>query len=244
MSEVIPQEWKVPARFRERVGRTAGRQRAMVDSGHLLLILHELPPPSDAKRSARLFWRQPDGRWEEAAEGRRSSGADGLSALRRHVEAFSARANALDEEVDKADTADALVKLLRHATPAARTARHLLAALQDARSAIEDRDLISLRDQAQEIERALELVMADAHLTLKHIEAKSAEAQAEFTRKAAEAQHRLNLLGATFFPITAIGAMLGMNLKSGLESSPTWVFWSVLCAAFGLGMLVRGRLSR
>lgn len=244
MNDVIPSDWKVPPRFRERVGRTAGRQRAMADSGHLLLILHEVPVASDAKRVARLFWRQPSGQWSEAAEGKRPSGADGLAALKRHVESFSARANALDDEVDKARTADTLVALLREATPVARSARHLTAALQDARNALEDKDIISLRDQCQEIERALELVIADANLAMQHIEAKSAEAQAEFTRKASEAQHRLNLLGATFFPVTAIGAILGMNLKSGMESAPTWVFWCVVVGSFALGMLVRGTVAR
>lgn len=243
MSDVIPLDWKVPERFRERVGRSAGRQRAMIDSGHLLLILHEVPPANDAKRLARLFWRQPDGRWEESAEGKRPSGADGLSALKRLVESYSARANALDDAVDEMRAADALVGLLREATPVARAARHLAAALQDARNALGDKDIITLRDQAQEVERSLELVLADAHLALQHIEARSAEAQAEFTRKAAEAQHRLNLLGATFFPVTAVGAVLGMNLRNGLESAPVWVFWCVCVAAFTLGMIVRGTLS-
>lgn len=244
MSEVIPQEWKVPARFRERIGRTAGRQRAMSDSGHLLLILHEVPKSQDPKRNARLFWRQPNGRWEEAAEGRKPSGADGLSALKRHLEAYAAAVNVVDDEVDKATTADVLFRILRDATPIARSARHLTAALQEARDAVDDKDLISLRDQSQEVERAVELVVADANNALKHIEAKSAEEQAAFARKTAESQHRLNLLGAMFFPITAVGAVLGMNLKSGLESSPPWVFWTVMASAFVLGLIVRGAVAR
>lgn len=244
MGDVIPQDWKVPVRFRQRIGKTAGRQRAMADSGHLLLILHEVPKAQDSRRAARLFWRQPDGRWEEAAEGRKPSGADGATALKRHVESFATAAGALDEEVDKAATADALFRILREATPLARTTRHLHAALQEARDAVEDKDLIALRDQSQEVERAVDLVLADANNALKHIEAKSAEEQAVFARKAAESQHRLNLLGAMFFPVTAVGAILGINLKSGLESSPPWVFWSVLASAFALGLLVRGAVAR
>lgn len=243
MGEVIPTEWNVPAKFRERVGRSAGRQRAMLEEGHLLLILHEVPPSDDARRTARLFWRQPDGRWEDAAEGKRPAGGDGLASLKRLVEAYAARADALDDAVDEARTADALVALLREATPLSRAVRHLSAALQDARKALKDKDIISLRDLSQDTDRALELVLADAHLALKHIEAKSAEAQAEFNRKAAAAQHRLNVLGATFFPVTAIGAVLGMNVRSGLESAPTWTFWLIVAATFGLGMFVRGTVA-
>lgn len=244
MGDVIPQEWKVPARFRQRIGKTAGRQRAMADGGHLLLILHEAPRAQDSRRAARLFWRQPDGRWDECAEAKRPSGADGLQALRRHVEAYATAVGALDDEVDKATTASELFRILRDATPLARSTRHMLGALQEARDAVEDKDLIALRDQSQEVERAVELVLADANNALKFIEARSAEEQATFARKTAESQHRLNLLGAMFFPITAVGAILGMNLKSGLESSPPWVFWSVLAAAFALGLVVRGAVGR
>lgn len=244
MGDVIPQDWKVPARFRQRIGRSAGRQRAMADGGHVLLILHEAPRAQDSRRVARLFWRQPDGHWEAAEEGKRPAGADGVAALRRHVEGYVNVVGALDDEVDKASAANELFRILRDATPLARSTRHLVAALQEARDAADDKDLIALRDQAQEVERAVELVLADANNALKFIEARSAEEQAAFARKTAESQHRLNLLGAMFFPITAVGAILGINLKSGLESSPPWVFWSVLASAFALGLIVRGAVAR
>src|SRR5512139_3875024 len=62
MNDPIPKDWDVPAIFRARMGTQAGRQRAMMADGHVLLVLHELPDPlSPGKRKARLFWRKPDG---------------------------------------------------------------------------------------------------------------------------------------------------------------------------------------
>jgi Mg2+ and Co2+ transporter CorA len=51
--------------------------------------------------------------------------------------------------------------------------------------------------------------------------------------------HRLNILAAIFFPLTAIASLFGMNLRSGLEASPTWVFWVVFLAGIVVGMVVR-----
>jgi Mg2+ and Co2+ transporter CorA len=244
MAEVIPSDWQVPVRFRQRMGKIAGRQRAMIESGHILMVLHEVPKAGDSDRAARLFWRAPDGRWQESTEGKRAAGADGLAALKRHVETFEKIIDSLDDSVDKANKASQLFEILRTATPLARATRHLHATLQEARQAVEDKEIIALRDLAQELERAIELVVSDADNALKYIEAQSAEDQASFARKAAESQHRVNLLGAMFFPVTAIGSIMGVNLPHGLEHSPPWVFWCVLCAAFMLGLLVRSSVAR
>ncbi|HEY5935951.1 MAG TPA: hypothetical protein VIU61_14985, partial [Kofleriaceae bacterium] len=64
-SNVIPHNWEVPQVFRERFGTQAGRQRVMHDGGHLLLVLHEVPSRLEsAERTARLYWRKPDGSWK------------------------------------------------------------------------------------------------------------------------------------------------------------------------------------
>jgi hypothetical protein len=60
---LIPAVWDVPQRFRQRMGERIGRQRAMFDDGHLLLVLHAPPGPDDEERIGRLFWGLPDGIW-------------------------------------------------------------------------------------------------------------------------------------------------------------------------------------
>jgi Mg2+ and Co2+ transporter CorA len=56
------------------------------------------------------------------------------------------------------------------------------------------------------------------------------------------AGHRLNFLAAIFLPLTAVASVFGMSLPSGLENSPTWVFWSVLLFGLLLGIVIRGLL--
>jgi len=51
--------------------------------------------------------------------------------------------------------------------------------------------------------------------------------------------HRLNILAAVFLPLTAIAALFGMNLNSGIDGSSTFTFWLVSVGAIALGSLVR-----
>lgn len=239
MIQVVPEAWAVPERFRKRIGTQAGRQRAMLDSGHLLLILHALPKPDTPDRGARLFWRSPEGEWR-ATESR----GNGLSALKQHLETFREFIQDLDDKIDHARDASSLYQLRRAAAPVLRATRNLHKALQEARDGVEDKDVISLRDLAGDLERNAELVVTDAGNALEYVEAKAAEEQSAFAKKSADAQHRLNLLAALFFPATALGAILGTNLRSGLEGGPPWLFWMVFVFAFAVGFAVRGNVSR
>ena len=40
---ILPATWEVPAEFRSRLGEKAGRQRAMMAEGHLLLVREHKP---------------------------------------------------------------------------------------------------------------------------------------------------------------------------------------------------------
>ncbi|HET7538825.1 MAG TPA: CorA family divalent cation transporter [Polyangiaceae bacterium] len=239
MASLIPETWAVPERFKQRLGSSAGRQRAMIEAGHLLLILHGLPQPGDAERSARLFWRNPAGEW-------RATGAkgDGLKALKEHLEQYRKRVAELDEQVDSATSAQQLFQIIRHATPIARAARSQHRALQEAREGIDNRDMVVLRDTAGDIERSIELVAGDAKNALDFVDAKEAEAQTALARKATEAQHRLNMIAALFLPITAVGSVLGVNLRSGLEGQSPMLYWAVVGLAFATGFLVRASVTR
>ena len=101
-----------------------------------------------------------------------------------------------------------------------------------------------LRDLAGDIERAVELVASDAKDTLDYVDAKEAEAQTALARKATDAQHRLNLIAALFLPITAVGSVLGVNLRSGLEGQSPVLYWAVVGIAFATGFLVRASVTR
>lgn len=239
MVSLIPETWAVPERFRQRLGSSAGRQRAMIDAGHLLLVLHELPKPGDVERTARLFWRTPAGEWRATG-----SKGNGLKVLQEHLQAYRKRVQELDDEIDGATTAAQLYNVLRNSTPLARAARYMHRALQEAREGVDNRDIIMLRDIAGDIERTVELLAGDAKNALDYIEAKEAEAQTVLARRATEAQHRLNMVAALFLPITAVGSVLGMNLTNGLEHLGVATFWLVCAAAFATGFVVRALVTR
>ena len=242
MSNVIPHNWEVPQVFRGRFGANAGRQRVMSADGHLLLILHEAPRRKEAtERGARLYWRKPDGTWQ-------STGAGGTSAapLRAHVEELAAAVDVLEARADTAKRASDWFALLHEAAPLLRIVRGLSATMQEAREiAKTDRDLITLRDTAQEIERDADLIHSHARAGLDFAIATATEENAASTRHVSEAGHRLNLIAATFLPISALGSLLGMSLAHGFETAyAPWAFWAVAAVALLLGLAVRASLPK
>jgi hypothetical protein len=240
MAQVIPDAWQVPARVRQRVGVQAGRQRAIVEEGHLLLIVHELPKDDEATRAAKLFWRAPDGAWRASGAGQ----SNGLPVLKRHLEAIQQAIHQLDARVDAGKSAQDFFTVLNAATPLQRLSRNLHKALQEAREGVDDREVIALRDTAGDLERGAELLVGDARNALEYTVARNAEAQAANGQRAVDAQHRLNLLAALFFPVTAIGSILGMNLRTGMEHAHPAVFWVVLVLAFASGFAIRSSLEK
>jgi hypothetical protein len=216
----------------------------MSADGHLLLVLHEPPQPGVAERTGRLFWRDPEGTWRSKAFG------DGPHALKRHLAEFADRVEQFEKQWQTAASAEDYFFLLRGIAPLHRTTRNLHATLQQARELVpEDRDLINLRDQVGEIERALELLHGDAKNGLDFTVAHQVEQQAERTYDMAVAAHRLNLLAATFFPIatlsTIFGAIYGMILAHDEQGKHSWstpaLFWWLM--GFGLlGGVMLGRL--
>lgn len=212
----------------------------MAHEGHLLLILHELPEPGVPERQGLFFWRDPSGKWSTNVRG------NGLSELRALVTRYIERVDALESAFAAATSVERLFPVLRAATPIVRASAQMHEVLQAAREAQrKDRDIINVRDLAGEVVRAAELLSAEARTALEFDIAESAEAQAKANRALAEAGQRLNLLAAVFLPLTAVASVFGMNLPSGLEgvASPM-PFWIVLVAGIGVGLLVRGGLSR
>jgi len=235
---LIPSAWAVPNKFRSRMGEAAGRQRHMADDGHLLLVLHAVPEAGLPEREARLFWRDKAGVWKS------SHGGGGAGALRDHLLAFEDAVDALEEKSREAERAVDWFEVLKLATPLQRTAVHLARTLQLAREAIDDRELINLRDRAGEVERAVDLVTLEARDAIDFVTARQAEAQSAHSLALAKESHRLNLTPPVFLPITALASIFSMTLRSGLENwNAPWLFWGIVLAGVTFGLFMRSKLS-
>lgn len=229
----------MPEAVTERLGESVGRQRAIVEDGHLLLVLHKLPSAEGSKRQGVLFWRNGEGEWKS------SEGREGVGALRVHLEAYSKAVEALDESYEKVQGAHDLFVILESTLPISRAAKNQATALQTARESLpEAREIISLRDMASDIERAAELVYTDAKNALDYQIARQGEEQSRLSHELSEAGHRLNLLAALFLPLSVIGGLFANSLHTGLEDAPSWVFWMMIASALLLGFALRGKAPR
>lgn len=242
MTSPIPNDWEVPQTFRDRLSEKAGRQRAMTADGHLLLILHDTPDPEEpARRSARLFWRKPDGAWQGGARGGTT-----IEVLLAHLQRYQQRAEELEEAVEAAVTAADYFRVVYETAPMLHSARNMTRALQAAREAAPgDKGLIGARDSAQELERAFELIHGYAKDGLEFTVARNAEESAKNSEHVIRSGHQLNLLAAVFLPITALGSLLGMNLVHGFETwHAPYTFWVVSALSFTVGFWLKASLPR
>jgi Mg2+ and Co2+ transporter CorA len=207
----------------------------MAHDGHLLVILHLVPTPKNLARRAAIFWRAPDGQWKATGEAKGN-----VTALKSHVEAFGKKVEELEARVEKATSAVEYFSVLRELGPFQRTATHLHKALQEARDASTDPDIITLRDQAGDYERSAELLYNDAKHGLEFTIARRSEEQAVRGHAIERSSHRLNRLAAVFLPVSALGGAFSMKFASGLEERHApWIFWGVFASAFLLGFIIR-----
>jgi hypothetical protein len=232
---IIPPTWSLPDAIRIRLGQsTYGRQRAIIEEGHLLLVLHKPPGPDDRGREGVLFWRNPAGEWQC------NRGGPGPGGVKRHVQTYSELEGKLTAEYERGLDLNALFDLVETLTPLVRSARNLHQALQTAREGIkQDPFLIELRDLSYEPMRNLELLSEDVRNAIHHRTAREAEAQASLSRQALQASHRLNILAALFFPLTAVASLFGMNLAHGLSEHKVAIFWVVAAVSIGLGIAMK-----
>jgi len=228
---ITPPTWNLPEPIRIRLGQSSyGRQRAIVEEGHVLLILHKPPGPDDRAREGVLFWRNPAGEWQS------NRGGPGPGGLKRHVQSYLDLESQYSAEYEKSPEINALFDLMEILTPLARAGRNMHQALQAAREAIKgDTFLIEMRDLAYEVERNLELLSEDVRNEIQHRTVRKAEEQARLSEQAVQASHRLNILAALFFPLTAIASIFGMNLMHGLDEHKPIIFWLVFAVGCVLG---------
>ncbi|HEX7868208.1 MAG TPA: hypothetical protein VF555_24845 [Variovorax sp.] len=182
-----------------------------------------------------MFLRKPDGAWLHKGNN------PGERALGKLVESYRVSLATFEVRHEAADGSEALFQILGPLIPLARAASNMQAALQAARVAVpEDSMITDLRDRAVEIVRGLELLLADTRMSLDYRLAHAAEQQARAANEVSRAQHKLNTIAALTFPLMAIGAAFGMNLHSGVENLPGWVFWAIFGAGLFMGVLLRG----
>ncbi|MGF1494548.1 MAG: CorA family divalent cation transporter [Microcoleaceae cyanobacterium] len=231
----LPSTWAIPDTIRDRFGqRSPGEQRAMLAEGHLVLILHKVPQSGDRQRVGAFFWRRPDGRWEAG------KGGVGIQLLNKHIKEYSIAEEKLNHSYQAAKISEDYFEILETITPLQRATKNLYATLQAAREAVpDDRDIIDLRDWAGEIERSLDLLYQNTKNALEFEIAKKSEEQTRLSLASVRATHRLNLLAAIFFPLTAISCAFGMNLTNGLEGRSANLFWFVLLLGIVSGFIVR-----
>lgn len=238
-TSILPKLWTtIPDSIRNRLGRDAGPQRAMLEEGHLLIILHQIPEPDQHARKAALFWRQPEGEWRSNVSG------VSLTGLQELLQSYDQRLDRLEEAENEASTAAAYHAVLEALAPLLRASRGLHRALQQAREMMKsERDLINFRDQAASVERTAEILLQDAQFGLNFIAAKQAETQAANAQKMASTGHRLNLLAALFLPLTALASVFGMEIRSGLTDT-TGNFWLICGAGILMGLMTCAAIGR
>jgi hypothetical protein len=240
MARMLPDTWALPAPLRARVGASPGRQRAMIHEGHVLLLVHQPPRAGERERRPTVLWRAPEGEWQA------TPGPGGPAALRGVLDTYGARVTELDVRLARARSARERFAVLRDARPLARATRNLHAALQEVRTAIpSDADVLVARDRAYDLERDAGALLEESNAAMQLGLAERAEEQADVGRRIARETHRLNLLAAVCLPITALGAMLGMNLETGLEQfGGPGTFAAIVATAFGIGLALHAWVRR
>jgi hypothetical protein len=234
----LPGDWQIPQAIRERLGSGAGPQRAILEEGHLLLILHEPPDPEAIERLPAFFWRTPSGEWRT---GRKTNPPGQLT---HFLSFYENRLLALETMESEASTAAAYFCVLEATAPLLRAIRGLHRSLQQAREMVKsDRELINHRDRAAALERTAELLLQDAQFGLGYIAARQSEAQADSSRRMAATAHRLNLMAAIFLPLTAVASVLSMEVKSGLSDTRE-NFYLIVGGGIALGLIVALFLRR
>ena len=228
--------WNLPDAIVRRLGPdTYGRQRVIHEGDDLLIILHSVPQADSKERDHKVFWlRGEDGQWLC------NGASNGEFQLRALVQAYRDKLNQLEALDEGANSSDQLFAIMEPLVPVYRASVNLHVTLQAAREACRhDKLLLEVRDRAYEQQRRYEILLTDTKTALDYRIAKNAEFQAVKAQEAVDAQHRLNILAAIFFPLTALATIFGMNLVHGMEEGSPIIFWSVFVAGIALGLFMK-----
>ncbi|MAG94219.1 MAG: hypothetical protein CMJ48_10765 [Planctomycetaceae bacterium] len=227
--------WALPESIERRLGpNTYGRQRIIHEDLELLIILHAVPRSDDGHVEHAVFWVRPDG--EVEFNGR----PNGARELRLLVQSYEQAFEELEGRYERASSSHALFQIIEELAPITRACKNMSITLQAAREAMRENGLIlEMRDATAELQRGYELLLGDTKVGLEYRIARTAEKQATKAAEAVDAQHRLNILAAIFFPLTAVATIFGMNLQHGYEQEASILFWGVSALGIGLGLWVK-----
>lgn len=232
----LPPHFRIEDELREQLSSRPGHQRCLEGRGELLLVLHEVPRPRIPERQALYFWKDPQGRWAQAA-------GPGLSGVSELLDRYAKAIDGHEEVVDEADTAAEIFTILRHSGPLSRSSRNLVQALeQTLQMDPDDKEIRAFRDRAREIERAADLLNNDARVTLEFWQAERAEQQLRSSARLGKIAYRLNLMAGFFLPLVAMGGLFGMNVK--LPGFVQQLFWLIFFGGLTIGGLVLWMVGR
>lgn len=226
----LPSHFELEVSLQEQLSNRPGHQRCMEGESELLLVLHEVPQSGVPEREAWFFWKRNDGRWTQP-------GGPGINQLSELLGRYESAIDRHEEALEQATTAAQIFAILRHAGPLNRSTRNLVHALEQALSfEPDDRDIRSLRDRARDMERAADLLHADARMTLEFWSAEHHEEQSRAADRLGKIAYRLNLLAGFFLPLVALGGIFGMNVSMPGFVRP--LFWGIVLG----GLIVGGVL--
>ncbi|RKZ70834.1 MAG: hypothetical protein DRR19_33070 [Candidatus Parabeggiatoa sp. nov. 1] len=232
-------DWYLPEEIKNRLGTTTyGRQRALFEKEHLLLILHAPPKLDQKSRDTVIFLRQPEGKW--LCNGLEN----GEHRLHKLIVSYHNQYQSLHSQYQSAQDAQQLFDVIEATTPMSRAAQNMICTLNVAVEMVkEDIFLIGKRDDAEEVARNFELLLLDSKSALDFRLAKNVEVQAKKAEQMALAQHKLNVLAAMTFPILTIAAIFGMNVHHGLETENPIIFWLIFMAGLIIGLTTKNWLN-
>lgn len=232
--------WELPKAITDRLGpNTYGSQRNIFEEDNLLIVLHDIPSFEMNEREHRVFWIRPD--QEMWCNGQNNGKFELFSLLERYQKKF----DVLELGIDKAKKAKEFFVVLEQLVPIHRAMKNLTKTLKESRTILEHNNyILEMRDWAVELQRSYEVLLADGKLALEFRIAQKTEEQVDKANHALNAQNKLNTIAAFTFPMMALAAVFGMNLIHGLETQPSYVFWSVLTGGLAIGLLVKKWLFR
>jgi hypothetical protein len=232
----LPAHFEIEPELREQFSNRPGHQRCVEGQDELLLVVHEVPKPGIPEREVLFFWKRRDGRWCQP-------GGGGLNQLGELLDRYAETIDQQQRVLDGAGTAAQIFGVLRHAGPLVRSTRNLLLALQQGLAAdLENREIRACRDRARELERAAELLHADARVMLEYWQAARTEEQARACTRLDKNVFRVSLVLGFFLPLLVLSSLCGMQVTIPASMRP-W-FWGLLLTGLAAGTLWLWRAGR